>query len=105
MALAPSLQDMVAFLYPGGRPSSARQATGELRHTTIKLIPRQGMTAAWRDQLMDACNVHGCARLLDECVFVWFVACGISVSLHSYVRFAFTARFADLHIVRTLLAH
>ena len=24
------------------------------------------MTAAWRDQLMDACNVHGCARLLDE---------------------------------------
>ena len=66
MALAPSLQDMVAFLYPGGRPSSARQATGELRHTTIKLVPRQGMTAAWRDQLMDACNVHGCARLLDE---------------------------------------
>ena len=39
------------------------------------------------------------------CVFVWFVACGISVSLHSYVRFAFTACFADLHIVRTLLAH
>ena len=38
-------------------------------------------------------------------VFVWFVACGISVSLHSCARFAFMARFADLHIVRTLLVH
>ena len=66
MAHSPLLSDMVAYLYPGGRPSSARQATGELRHTTLKLVPRQGMTAAWRDQLMDACNVHGCSRLLDE---------------------------------------
>ena len=66
MALSPSLQDMVAYLYPGGRPTSARQTNGDLRHTTVKLVPRQGITAAWRDQLMDACNVHGCARLLDE---------------------------------------
>ena len=29
-------------------------------------MPRQGITAAWRDQLLDACNVHGCSRLLDE---------------------------------------
>ena len=61
-----SLQDMVAYLYPGGRPTSARQTTSDMRHTAVKLVPRQGITAAWRDQLMDACNVHGCARLLDE---------------------------------------
>ena len=61
-----SLQDMVAYLYPGGRPTSARQTTSDMRHTAVKLVPRQGITAAWRDQLMDACNVHGCSRLLDE---------------------------------------
>ena len=66
MAHSPLFQDMVAYLYPGGRPLSAKQATGDRRLTTVKLVPRQGMTAAWRDQLMDACHVHGCARLLDE---------------------------------------
>ena len=66
MAHSPLFQDMVAYLYPGGRPLSAKQATGDMRLTTVKLVPRQGMTAAWRDQLMDACHVHGCARLLDE---------------------------------------